>query len=1126
MAMFSNQANFSQAVGANLHSDYQTSPVASPMFSAPIAADANVGASIAGGVAGGTTGAYSGLVLASSFGLLGGLGRATQTLDPYIMAGRGLAMGSGAASNAGFLGSGAHISRAFATGGLRAGTAALGGGLAGLAGATAVPLAIGAAVNEAGGLVYEGAQNNAFMRGAASSYFGPAYGSGQTLRPGGTFNPTQVRNMTAVLGEMASQDGILAMKDLQKLVDQFGKMGALTDVTSAAQFKERFSQLVTQTKTIAEVMGTSLEEASQLFSGLRQMGVWRSSDVMGTALTATALGAGGAQMLQQAMQTGAQGSFARGGNLSSGAFLAQRSVLDVSQAVRSGVLSDQEVINLAGAGGLQGQQRLAQRLTQSLQNMSSSSVGRLAMAGLGEIENGRFTGNIDQESLEALKTGRLSMTQLQQRGARRVTSRQGAASFTAIQEVLGQNFASRGGLQVMSSLRDEAIRRAGLDDSGEDVQQLFVQKLFGLDARDARLMEQMFRNVGKIRSDSKSRIQDVMKDRLRSLDEQRNKTFSGLGQAIGAWYERVIEEPLKNIGRDLERDIQDITNSWTDYLRGRNFGDRFSTTSRERSRLTSMVQQGLTSLTAGSESLSSSISERFDNSYFLGAFDLNALRTGQSSLETLGNLGLQVDQDRYVGFSRSRRRVHTARGDIKQGFRAATSEDTSSFIGRLQQAGMRGTSSLFDRSAMSSAGTSYREIRGSFESQMTDILSDVQFRSSIHNLSSKEKMTAMYKALQNTDAGKTLLKQVGQFTGAETEREAFTLMARESQIGAVRDPVVAELSKIPTNILVGLRTGKGRSDLMQKGVTMMSSAFGVDSDRLSEQLQNKEYGLDLAAWISNGAKSEDLKNFPTLRSAWLSGKHQDLNNIMSSIGDSKSSSGMTPNSAVRGAEFFKTAKFAGMEADMASEMVSALRADASSLSGLSGVSRKTQALVSNIAGQDIENFSDMRSVLQRLISHGKTLDSSEARRLLRSGNELGQFLGQAGSLQTIQAGSAAQVQAKLKRAGLDVGDILEGEDKLLFQQIFSDQKVDKTEAKDLRNIMERFLGSRRLGGSRGDTKAEQQGQEFAAALTRYTEESTKFVQAVAVAVPELKGVKLDNGQGLKATSDFWSLIGN
>ncbi len=1112
-AMFANQANYSRIVGAQLYGQSQaTPPLASPIFSTPISSDNLSGASVVGGLSGASVGAYTGLALAGGLGLA----RSAAILDPFTMAGRGLALGAGAPASSGFFGATAHMARAVAHGGLREGLPVLTRGAVGLGTSVAAPLAIGAAVHEGAGLVYEGAQNNAFMRTRSGAYFGPAYGSGQVIRPGGNFSPGQIRNFSAVLGEMASQDTILAMKDLQKLMDQFGSMGALNDITNAAQFKERFGKLVAQTKTIAEVMGTSLEEASQLFGSMRRMGVWRSSDVMGSALTATALGAGGAAALQQTMQAGAQGSFARGGNLSAGAFLAQRSLLDVSQAVRSGVLTDQDVVGLTGQSGIQGQQQLAQRLTQSLQNMSGSSIGRLAMAGLGEYANGRFTGRIDRDTLRDLQEGRLSMTQLQQRGTQRVATRSGAASFTAIQEVLGQNFASRGGLEVMSALRDSAIRRAGLDDSGEDVQQLFVQKLFGLDAREARFMEQMFANVDRIRSGSKSRIQEVMQDRLRSLDEQRNRTFTGLSQAIGAWYERTIEEPIKDIGRDLERDIQDITNSWTDYFRGRSFGDRFTTTNKERTRVTSLVQRGLTNLTMDPSLTQDTMRERFTRSNFFG-LNISSMRAGEYGLRTLSDLGMQVDRAGYVAKGQFR----AAEGDIRQGVFGASSEVASRFVGRLQQAGIRGVASLFDRDAMSADGTSYRDIRQSFEGQMTEILSDVQFSSSIHNLTDKERMSAMYRALNRSKEGQNLLRQVQQYTGAETEQEAYTILARESQIGVVRSPVLAAMSKIPTNILVGLRTSQGRSDLMEKGVTMMSSALGVDSDRLSEQLQNKEYGLDLAAWISNGAKSEDLKNFPALRKAWLGGENRDLNNIMAAVG----SGNVARSKLSQGAEFFKTAKFAGLEENLAKEMTTALRSDASSLSRLSGLSQRTRSLVSSMAEDDLTTFGEMRSTLQDLIAHGKTLGDGEVRRLLSSSNELGVFLGQAGSLKNITQGSAAQVRARLKRVGLDVGDLLEGQDRAAFEQIFSDQRVTKGEASDLRSMLERFLESRRLGGARGESQRESRGEEFAAALTRYTEENTKFVRAVSAAVPQLKDVKVDGQNLTVATSDIWDWFG-
>lgn len=1096
MTMFSGHAQYAHQVGASMGfpsaMPAMAAPSGPPVFATPDWQDSNVGASIAGGIGGAMPAAASGLALAGGMGAFGAAGRA---LDPFSMAGRGFAMGSGAGAGSGFAGTMANIGRSFATGGFRAGAGALAGGAAMGVGLAAIPLLAGAAINEVGANVYSGAQDFSQVGSMANQYFGPQFGSGNITRPGGQMAPQQIREMTSMLGEMASQDTLLAMKDMKRLMDQFGQMGSLTGITNAQQFKTQFKQMVEQTKTIAEVMGTSIEEAGQLFGKFRQMGVWRPSDVMGTSVAMTAMGPGGQAAMSGAMQAGAQGAFARGGNLSAGAFTGRRMMMDVNQSVRSGLFSDQDIINLTGGtGGIEGQQMVAQQLTGMVQNMAYTPVGRLSMAGLGEFQDGRFTGRIDQDVLNQFRSGNISINELQRRGMGRTRTRRGAASFTAQQDMLGQNLGAEGGLELMEAQLDAALQKSGLAGMGEDVEQLMIQKLFGVnDARQARTLQQMMRNIGNIREKSMRRMEQTLEDRIRAVDEQRNKSFAGIGQAVSAWYEREVGEPLKEIGRGLAEDVQLITNNFTDNLMGRSNAHQMLMSREQRTQMLNLIGSGQAPVSVGNQFSNMDADARreaIQGSSFLG-FSAENWRVGRSQLEVLEDYGLQVDRSGY-SFNLFGRKPF---GDQSIGGNRYRDSEARVIQNTLRQASIGGASSIFNEDA--------RGIKSRFESTMRDVL-DTDLIGETVGMDAAEKMNLMYERFAASEEGKKRLREMSESSGIKNQRLLFNVLSAESGITMLGDAAGALQGQLATRLLSGNMTSEKIEANLSEGVAeMVRGGVAGDGTTLKNLLANPKFGIQLQEWLAGGGEGEAPE---VVKRAAQQG-NTELQKVLSNMGSGNNR--MNPfrrEQISKGAALFGAARGGQARKKVALERKKIAERDAAALQGVEGLDAATQERLTNLVGRFGEDFTGSQEAVGDLVSFAEGLSAEQAKRIAGTGTTIGNFVRTTRQSQNLKAGSKAQVMKQLNQAGLgNIIELLPEQDRETVERALSDGKVTEGEIGDLKMFIKDFLKAQGFQDQGGAT-AKGAVADLTQLLTKYTAENSKFVLAVQETLPNLKNV--------------------
>jgi hypothetical protein len=637
--MFSNQHGYSQQIGG-MHGTGPQMPapsMQSPQFPSygdpaygaqefgPWSSQQGAGARVVGAGAMAAPTALAGGLMA--MGVMGG-----PDIDPFSMGLSGFRRGSGAMRGAGVAGTMRHVGGRFAAGGLRGGLGAIGGGLAGAAAGAAVGAVPLIAAEQAAGAVYQGAQQTQDV-GRLTQQWGPAFGS-SGVRPGGRMGRDQVRNIVGILENIAGDNVMASVGTLTRLMEKFDRMGMMTGVTDASTFKRKFTRLVDQVDTLAKVMGTSLEEAAPVMANMQRMGLWTTKDIVGTGMASQMVGQRAQPAMMGAMQQGAMQSWQAGGTLRAGAMGGQRQFLAIQSAMRTGSLSEQQLREFTGGtGGMEGQQQLAGMMTGAMSGFAKSPMGRLMVAGLGETAEGRFTGRIDQGRLRAFQSGRIGIEDLKKRGRAATRTREGAASFTFNQAQIGQGMMAEGGMGAVGEAIQQVMDRAGYGDAGEDIQGIFMQRMMGMDERQARAWQGMLKELPRIKRDQQRRAEDAIENAFRRADERANRSFAGFKDAIKHRYENMLR-PLREIGADVTTSVNEALDDATNFIMQRSpQGVRVSQAERQQTLAGGGFGRGMQGLRARGMSMSSVDVE---------TPWIRQLATGTTTRESLLRMGLQT----------------------------------------------------------------------------------------------------------------------------------------------------------------------------------------------------------------------------------------------------------------------------------------------------------------------------------------------------------------------------------------------------------------------------------------------------------------------------------------------------
>lgn len=320
-------------------------------------------AAMAGGVAGNF------LEIGGRSAMTRGIGRAMNFLDPST-----IVMEAGIAGAGAGWGAGAGLGSAMGMGAFGTGAMGVAGGAMGAA-ALAAPfagLAYGGykagqfALNN----MYQGGQN--FLQGQSfANQMGGSVAPRMNMSGQGMQMGTMLRDISGSTGLETGDIGRVAKElDAQKLFQTTRDM---------KEFKDKFSTAMKAIKDIAQITKGSIDDAVKMFGDLRSQGFYNTADVGAQAAVTSARAATtglGYDTMNAVGGAGAGIARSRGLRGRFGSELASRNVAGVSTALRSGALSEEEVMEMGGVEAVGLQQ------TETQTRFLSSSRGRAMIAAM------------------------------------------------------------------------------------------------------------------------------------------------------------------------------------------------------------------------------------------------------------------------------------------------------------------------------------------------------------------------------------------------------------------------------------------------------------------------------------------------------------------------------------------------------------------------------------------------------------------------------------------------------------------------------------------------------------------------------------------------------------------------
>ncbi len=356
---------------------------------------------------------------------------------------------------------------------------------------------IGGAIKHISNSFMEGGQEQASIERTLSQFQHQNAGS----RTGSGFN----RNDSMQIGNMVRQmermpEMLTSFSELNRLMDKMGQMGLMQGVKDAGDFMRKFRDTTTVLKDMAKMMGTSMEGALQAFGEARTSGFYSKTDIakniIGRQVTASLTGMNQGQ-IGGLQNFGAEMSHSLGGSRAGGAKNMLRTMGQLGMANQMGILSNDQIVEMTGKEGAEGLQDLSGQMSQLSYQMGRSNVGQALTLALGQQENGRYTGKMDQELVEKVRRGELSLEELKSMARSKAGTRTAKLSFAAHRKRLQTEMAGAVGSEGVAMQLQEILGEKGWQNP--DAQNLVMQR-FGASEEQANLLQKMMPNLQDIGS--------------------------------------------------------------------------------------------------------------------------------------------------------------------------------------------------------------------------------------------------------------------------------------------------------------------------------------------------------------------------------------------------------------------------------------------------------------------------------------------------------------------------------------------------------------------------------------------------------------------------------------------------
>lgn len=427
----------------------------------------------------------------------------------------------------------------------------------------------------AGGLVGAGVKYvaNQFMQGAQEQgqiertlsqfqFTNPAAQGGKGFTRSDSM---QIGNMVRQMERMPEM--LTSFGELNKVMDKMGQMGLMQGVRDAGEFMRKFRDTTSTLKDMAKMMGTTMEGALKTFGEARMSGIYGQGDIARNTLQRQVVAGvtgmnqgqiGGLQMY------GADMAHSLGGSRAGGAKNMLRTAGQLGMANQMGILSNDQIMEMTGKEGAEGIQDLSANMAQLSYKMGSSNVGQALTLALGQQKNGRYTGEMDQELVEKVRRGELSLSELKSMARSKAGTRGAKLSFAAHKGRLRTEMAGSVGSEGMAMQLQEILGNRGW--SNPDAQNLVMQR-FGASEEQANLLQQMMPNLQNIGSQMGLAGKQEARTSARNAamsehgwDAIKHKLGKKIEMATGVW--------AKDLGKATREYFQDFADDFMDDITG------------------------------------------------------------------------------------------------------------------------------------------------------------------------------------------------------------------------------------------------------------------------------------------------------------------------------------------------------------------------------------------------------------------------------------------------------------------------------------------------------------------------------------------------------------------------------
>lgn len=473
---------------------------------------------------------------------------------------------------------------------------------------------------------------------------------------------SMVRELQAIPEMMTS------MSELTRILDRMGQSGMMQGVRDAGEFQKRFKETIHVLKDVSKMMGSTMEEAMQAFQESKQAGFYSPQAIKQNIMQRQIVGGLTGMNQQQVAQMqgyGAEVSHQMGGSRMGGARGITRIAGELGMANQMGLLTNEQLMEMTGQEGAAGIQALAGSLNDAGQRMGRSSLGTAMTLALGETKDGRYTGNMDQDLVQRVRSGQISKSELLRLAHQKSAGRNAKLSFAAHRQRLTTEMVNSAGVQGISMELGEILGERGFDNP--DALNLVMQR-YGVGEEQANQIIGMMKKMPEIQRG----MGEAGTTEARRMAEQafmrENASWEGIKTKIGKKFENALTEPFKRLGANISNSIGESVDAFVDDIFGRyqTKVTQMASDTTLKAAMGNKAAQGLVAQARGDATAQSRLGEDLRNNSAIGGL-LNFASGQQSAGDVQAGVLESMGSKYYQNVSGDEDAIRRAGGKILRG---------------------------------------------------------------------------------------------------------------------------------------------------------------------------------------------------------------------------------------------------------------------------------------------------------------------------------------------------------------------------------------------------------------------------------------------------------------------------